>query len=438
MKSSYRPFSSLLYVLIFAVIALSAIPALAQHPPYNAHIRIFLVEPLSRWLDYNFGNYHMGTIDIAYDTAITIDNQVSLDRTINWNGAALGFGDIQQNNIMAIAVIYSGDYTTKYSDPPLGSPFLAHFVDAAAAATPDSQWNNSTNGGFTHTVFAEIGTGSWCKYCPATNNAMHGIFSSHIYNYFYAELIEDKNVKAHNRAIGDFNIAGFPTTYVDGGDQMLIGGEAGQNPYISLIEMSGVRDVHSFDLSTHLDWLGGGNLSIQLHLKNNEIVNRSPTVALAPVGNIVGGPNANYTFKTATSDPDGDQLYYRFCWKTGDTSIWMGPYNSGDTCAAVHKWTDSTVTQVTVMTKDEYDGLTGWSDSLQVVIRSYLAGDVNHNGVVNLLDITYMISYLYKQGPFPIPLIAGDINGNNQINLLDATYLISFLYKGGPAPKYPA
>jgi len=63
-------------------------------------------------------------------------------------------------------------------------------------------------------------------------------------------------------------------------------------------------------------------------------------------------------------------------------------------------------------------------------------GDANGNGVINILDITYLINYLYKGGPAPVPfpVASGDPNCNCVINILDITHLINYLYKGGPAP----
>ncbi|MFH2036753.1 MAG: dockerin type I domain-containing protein [Candidatus Zixiibacteriota bacterium] len=63
-----------------------------------------------------------------------------------------------------------------------------------------------------------------------------------------------------------------------------------------------------------------------------------------------------------------------------------------------------------------------------------LAGDANNNGVVNILDITFLINYLYKSGPDPACFDKGDANGNGVINILDITRIIGFLYKDGPAP----
>jgi len=66
---------------------------------------------------------------------------------------------------------------------------------------------------------------------------------------------------------------------------------------------------------------------------------------------------------------------------------------------------------------------------------TYICGDVNGSITVNILDVTYLISFLYKGGPMPDPYAAGDVNGSGTINILDVTFLISFLYKGGPPPE---
>ena len=63
-----------------------------------------------------------------------------------------------------------------------------------------------------------------------------------------------------------------------------------------------------------------------------------------------------------------------------------------------------------------------------------LAGDASNNDAVNILDVTYVINYLYKGGPPPVCNDEGDANGNNSINILDVTHLINYLYKGGPPP----
>jgi uncharacterized protein (TIGR02145 family) len=67
-------------------------------------------------------------------------------------------------------------------------------------------------------------------------------------------------------------------------------------------------------------------------------------------------------------------------------------------------------------------------------------GDPSNSGTVNILDIIYLINYVYKGGSPPEcdPVFGGiwcgDVNNNNIITILDITYLINYTYKGGPRP----
>lgn len=62
-------------------------------------------------------------------------------------------------------------------------------------------------------------------------------------------------------------------------------------------------------------------------------------------------------------------------------------------------------------------------------------GDVDGSGEVNVFDITYLISFLYKGGSSPkYDTKMGDTNCDGLINLFDISHLIRFLYQGGPEP----
>ncbi len=71
----------------------------------------------------------------------------------------------------------------------------------------------------------------------------------------------------------------------------------------------------------------------------------------------------------------------------------------------------------------------------------YMCGDAASDGAVNLVDILYLIDFIYSspRGPAPEPMASGDVNGDNQVNLLDVLYLIDFVYGDppGPAPACP-
>jgi hypothetical protein len=70
----------------------------------------------------------------------------------------------------------------------------------------------------------------------------------------------------------------------------------------------------------------------------------------------------------------------------------------------------------------------------QGLVPGFIHGDVNGDGLINLGDVVYLISYQYKGGPPPKPLLAGDVNCDGLVNLGDVVYLITFQYKNGPAP----
>jgi hypothetical protein len=64
----------------------------------------------------------------------------------------------------------------------------------------------------------------------------------------------------------------------------------------------------------------------------------------------------------------------------------------------------------------------------------YVCGDTNGDESVNILDATYLINYLYKNGAAPVPEARADTDGSGNIDLLDVTYLTNYLYKNGPDP----
>jgi len=61
-------------------------------------------------------------------------------------------------------------------------------------------------------------------------------------------------------------------------------------------------------------------------------------------------------------------------------------------------------------------------------------GDVNADGSVAISDVVYLVNYLFKSGPEPIPLETGDVNGNNEATISDAVYLVNYLFKSGNPP----
>jgi immune inhibitor A len=74
------------------------------------------------------------------------------------------------------------------------------------------------------------------------------------------------------------------------------------------------------------------------------------------------------------------------------------------------------------------------SDSLFSIIN-YVPGDLNGDRLVQLLDIVFLINYLYKGGATPNPLAVADINHTCTVDLLDVVYMINYVFKGGQPPR---
>jgi len=73
------------------------------------------------------------------------------------------------------------------------------------------------------------------------------------------------------------------------------------------------------------------------------------------------------------------------------------------------------------------------SDYVRAV--EYVCGDCNGDGRVTVADATYLVTFIYREGPDPVG--SGDVNLDGRITVADATYLVAFIYRGGAPPCEP-
>ena len=73
-------------------------------------------------------------------------------------------------------------------------------------------------------------------------------------------------------------------------------------------------------------------------------------------------------------------------------------------------------------------------DPGQIFIMVCSRGDANGDNDINIFDISFLISYLYLDGPAPPDENCANVNAENGINIFDITYLINYLYLEGPPP----
>jgi len=326
---------------------------------------------------------------------------------------------------------------------------------------------------YTHKVLAEIGTGSWCYWCQFTNAVMYDIYTNGNYNFEYIELV-DSNPIAVER-INNFNIAGYPTTWFDGGYGVVLGGYDTWTEYTSQMDICGARSVPDIHAEMRVSWIEEEQIKVDINIQNNEtstytghirayiveIVSRWKDYANAdyhhslldlafdedisipagetysdssnwdgsswnnpdltmdnimvilgvfnsewnqgysdpPSGNpfdayyvdetIAATPSSStppetpekpdgpdegvsgieYNFTSSTTDPDNDNILYKFDWGDGSYSNWLGSYPSGDIVTASHFWDYAGNFEIRVKAKDDNGSIeTDWSTPLSIHI----------------------------------------------------------------------
>ncbi|MBC7081305.1 MAG: Ig-like domain-containing protein [Thermoplasmatales archaeon] len=98
---------------------------------YEGYLKVYVVEPLSRWKDAKGNPFHFALLGYAFKDRISIEKNGRMKINANWNEPT------SKENVMAIAVVFSNQSETRYSYPPTNThPFSAHFVDACVASPP--------------------------------------------------------------------------------------------------------------------------------------------------------------------------------------------------------------------------------------------------------------------------------------------------------------
>ena len=72
--------------------------------------------------------------------------------------------------------------------------------------------------------------------------------------------------------------------------------------------------------------------------------------------------------------------------------------------------------------KSAYEAADYWKDFKEIVEMAPLRGDVNGDGVVNISDVTTLVSIILGQEP-----LRGDVNGDGEVNISDVTTLVNII-----------
>ena len=87
---------------------------------------------------------------------------------------------------------------------------------------------------------------------------------------------------------------------------------------------------------------------------------------------------------------------------------------------------EATITNVFVGMHNDVSVKCG-DTSFHLVIGSEMLGDVNHDGYVNMSDVTSVISYILNKAPSPFYMNEADVNQDGWVNISDVTAIINII-----------
>jgi len=160
--------------------------------------------------------------------------------------------------IITTILVLSGLGASALQSDDLKPAEITYYQDASTSPSPKD---------YTHTVFVEVGTATWCPSCPQSNDAWHSIYGTGTYDFEYTELVYDKNPVADVR-FSEFNPMWVPTSYWDGGEFVYPGTNIAT--FQNYLDSSGSRAVPDLVADLNANWLGSAQIQVSYNVVNNE------------------------------------------------------------------------------------------------------------------------------------------------------------------------
>jgi len=242
----------------------------------------------------------------------------------------------------------------------------------------------------------------------------------------------------------------YPTCYFDGGMSAFVGGEERVFFYEDTVEVIRGNPVMNLDFNVSMEWLGSAQIRINVDITNNDYENYPPDTPPAPTGAVLGVINGTYEFTCTGTDPNRQQVYYKWDWGDGEVSDWEGPFASGDPVAASHTWAANGSYEVKAKVRDPFGEETEWSTGTAVTVACCAGRVGDANGSLDdeptIGDVSVMIDALFIGGDWSVLpcLNEADINISGgidpqqaDITIGDVSYLIDYLFISGSSIGLP-
>jgi hypothetical protein len=89
-------------------------------------------------------------------------------------------------------------------------------------------------------------------------------------------------------------------------------------------------------------------------------------------GQTYGGNGIIFNFTTVATDPQGDQIYYKWDWDDGNESDWLGPVNSSEPLTKSYAWSSDGNYSIRVKAKNTGGSESAWSDAHLICISEHI------------------------------------------------------------------
>jgi PKD repeat protein len=110
-----------------------------------------------------------------------------------------------------------------------------------------------------------------------------------------------------------------------------------------------------------------------------EGTNNDPYDPGTPSGPTARNVDQSGSYSTSTTDPDGDQVQYRFDWDANgahEYSEWTNLVDSGTSASKSHAWSTSGTYFVKTQSRDEHDAISEWSSGFAIVVSEIPSKDL--------------------------------------------------------------
>ena len=308
---------------------------------YNGTIKAFITEITSRYDTSEGDPYHFGFLSFGMDENISIDSGDTYSNSAHWNGYehedehGNDFGDINAHNIKIILVIYNET-----------SGFVDDSVSAVISNNPPYEPSNPYPADGSTGVDVNIDL-SWICSDPEEDPLTYDI-------YFGETNPPPKIADNYSNSTFDPDMLNITTVY-----------------YWKIVAWD------NYDAFNE-----GPIWSFKTRLNN------PPATPDTPVGPSEGSKGVKYSFTTRTTDPDNDQVFYKWDWGDGNYSDWLGPFIQGQEASGEYTWNKSGDFLIKVKAKDIVNSESNWSSTSTIHIVKPEIGINKIKGGISKIKVT--------------------------------------------------